>query len=199
VFSRSATVSATPLIRPWTTLFLRSASPLASLSNPERPRSVHARAIPRLFTLLRTLLHRVKSYPAFFQQVPHSLRKTPGVGGIAAAPSRCQLSSPTHFPLFPQLVNTNLPFVICNLLQPSSFHALPHVFRHPRIGGGRGSKSPRTCNPARRQGAESPITSHQSPHCSLLTVHYSLPSATLFPAPSSHSTRSHSLLTHAHD
>jgi|SRR5258708_390648 len=36
---------------------------------------------PLFFTFLRTLLHIEKSYPYSYQELPHSLRKTPGVGG----------------------------------------------------------------------------------------------------------------------
>ena len=39
------------------------------------------RVIPFLFTFLRTLLHIEKSYPYSYQELPHSLRKTPGGRG----------------------------------------------------------------------------------------------------------------------
>jgi hypothetical protein len=159
VFSRSATVSATPLIRPWTALFLRSSSPLPSLSTPERPRSVHARAIPCLFTLLRTLLHPVKSYPAYFQRVPHSLRKTPGVG-VPTVHFRSRPAPPTHFPLFPQAVSATNRFHRLTPPATPSLHPLAHTLRllrastsHPRMGVG---------------------PSHQSPLTALLTTPYSL-------------------------
>jgi hypothetical protein len=42
------------------------------------PISYSLSPIPFIFILLRTLLHREKSYPHSYQELPHSLRKTPG-------------------------------------------------------------------------------------------------------------------------
>src|SRR5258708_6021534 len=48
------------------------------------------RVIPFLFTFLRTLLHIEKSYPYSYQELPHSLRKTPGGRGEGACAKRKQ-------------------------------------------------------------------------------------------------------------
>jgi hypothetical protein len=50
---------------------------------------------PFPFMLLRTLLHRAKSQPLYFQAFPHSCPKTPGVGGI---PQRSNFKTFKRFP-----------------------------------------------------------------------------------------------------
>src|SRR5216683_8264065 len=56
-------------------------------SGPRLPIPCSPSPIPSLFILLHTLLRSPKTQPFSFQAIPHSLPKTPGVGGA---------STPTH-------------------------------------------------------------------------------------------------------
>jgi len=49
---------------------------------------IHAIHASFVFILLRTLLHCAKRYPQSFQRLPHSFRKTPGVGEYVPRPAR---------------------------------------------------------------------------------------------------------------
>ncbi len=74
--------------------------PFLSTFNFRLSTFVSVRAIPFLFTLMRTPLHSSKSQLFCFQAIPHSLPKTPGVWVPHSSQNRTQLPTKMRVPAF---------------------------------------------------------------------------------------------------
>jgi len=94
-----------------------------------------------LFTLLQTLLHSRKTQLFYFQSIPNSFRKTPGVGGHILQAKRC-------FPLWSFPAGS----------RHSSLATVPYFLPRARISGHRAKTE--VVSPPR--GVNSPRTTHHS-------------------------------------
>jgi hypothetical protein len=95
------------------------------------PATRHLSSMPFVFNHFRTLLRLSKTQPFCFQSIPHSLRKTPGVGVHLTLSRRTTMT--------PKAANTAVPFAARSKAHPSLRSG-----RH-RGGGARRRECSRRC------------------------------------------------------